>query len=230
MKTATCLTLLLALAGAWADEPKTKPWLTSLEDASTEARRLRQPIFVEVGASWCGWCQKLEGELRQTDVQKELEHWTIVRLNVDRAADEARKLAVAGVPALRVLAPTGQVLGKHDGYLPAAKLIEWLKQQREAASLLPLEGLAGDEPPDQELLAKLLTTLHQSDATLREAAIRRLRSHANVAAVPVVAAFAEGSLATRLSVLELLREWQAPADGLDPWQPDIGQRHAGEAP
>ncbi len=43
--------LMLAVAGARAEEPaKTKPWLTTMQDATEEARRLRQPIFVEVGA------------------------------------------------------------------------------------------------------------------------------------------------------------------------------------
>jgi len=213
--------LMLFVAGVFADEPpKTKPWLTTLEDATDEARRLRQPIFVEFGAKWCGWCRKLEEELRKPEVQQELQRWTIVRLDVDRATSDARKLAVGGVPALRVLSPTGQVAASRDGYLPAAELVTWLQQQHELVLILPTEGLTGDEPPDAELLAKLLTALRHSDATLREAAIRRLLPHPGVAASAVLDAFAEGSLATRLAIIELLREWQAPATGLDPWQPE----------
>ncbi len=213
--------LMLAVAGARAEEPaKTKPWLTTMQDATEEARRLRQPIFVEVGATWCTWCRKLEAELRRPEVQQELQRWTILRLDVDRAAGDAKKLAVSGVPALRVLSPTGHVAASRDGYLAAADLVAWLRQQHDLVLILPAEGLTGDEPPDTDLLARLLKALAQSDATLREAAIRRLLPHSAAAAGPVIDALADGNLATQLAVLELLREWQAPAAGFDPWEPD----------
>src|SRR5205085_6402268 len=50
--------------------------------------------------------------------------------------------------------------------------------------------------------------------------VRRLLAAPAVAAGPVVEAFAEGKLQVRLAALELLREWKAPADGLDPWRPE----------
>jgi len=57
------------------------------------------------------------------------------------------------------------------------------------------------------------------DPTVREAAIRHLLSHPQAAAEAVVQAFRTGNLNTRLTAIELLREWKAPVDELDPWQP-----------
>ena len=56
--------------------------------------------------------------------------------------------------------------------------------------------------------------------TVREAAFRRLVAHPIEASQETVRAFLEGTLAARLSTLELLREWKAPVDALDPWQPE----------
>jgi HEAT repeat protein len=36
----------------------------------------------------------------------------------------------------------------------------------------------------------------------------------------VVEAFREGNLASRLTALELLRDWRAPVEGIDPWRPE----------
>src|SRR3954452_24457592 len=41
---------------AAAAEGNSLPWLDNLSAGIAEAQRLKQPIVVDVGAEWCGWC------------------------------------------------------------------------------------------------------------------------------------------------------------------------------
>ncbi|MEW6250292.1 MAG: HEAT repeat domain-containing protein [Planctomycetota bacterium] len=194
--------------------------LASLEAATAEARRLQQPVFAVVHADGCPWCRKLDQQLKTDAVRKELARWTVARLNADKHAADARKLGVSGVPALRILAPTGQILARRDGYVAAEELVAWLTQQYDAARVLPGAGLADDRPPDADALKVLIAALGTGEPLQREAAIARLARHPGPAAGPVVEAFKSGNLAVRLAALEVFREWAAPAEQLDPWQPD----------
>ena len=67
---------------------------------------------------------------------------------------------------------------------------------------------------------RLVAELKKREPTLREAAIRRLHPHARIAAGSVTEAFVQGTLQTRLAALELLAEWKAPVQDLDPWRPE----------
>src|SRR4051812_14801815 len=79
------------------------PWLSKLPEGYTQARRRQQPIFVRVGSASCPWCRKLEAELRDPALTKELGRWVLVALDVVEADRDARALAVGPIPALRVL-------------------------------------------------------------------------------------------------------------------------------
>ena len=193
-------------------------WLSKLSEGLAQARRRRQPVFVRVGSASCPWCRKLEAELRDAAVSKELGRWTLVALGATEADRDARALAVGPIAALRLLTPDGRVVASRDGFLPASELLDWLTKHHDAAAVLPVEELTAAGEPDAAAVLRLVGELKQRDPALREAAIRRLLPHPQLAAKPVAEAFAKGSLQSRLSTMELLREWQAPVQGLDPWR------------
>jgi HEAT repeat protein len=210
-----------------APESRPKPaardadqWLLSLADGYAEAQRLRQPVFLRVGGPDCPWCRKLEAELRKPELKDELTRWSLVSLDADKAADEIKPFSVSGIPALRVLTPTGRLIASHDGYLAADELLAWLKKNYAAASAVPDAELVATGPPSAEAVGKIVGVLKDRDPSLREAAVRRLMPYPAVAAEPVAQTFAAGPLQARLAALDLLREWQAPVDGLDPWRPE----------
>ncbi len=70
-----------------------------------------------------------------------------------------------------------------------------------------------------DLVGTLIQDLDRRDPMVRERAIRRLMLVPGRAAAPLVDAFADGSLATRLGVMEILQAWGGPVSGIDPWQP-----------
>ena len=200
-------------------EKKLLSWHHSLAPAIDEARQRKTSIVVRVGAEWCGWCRKLDKEIVQPDVQKELANWVLVELDADDHADEVRRLNIGPIPALRVLNASGRTMKSHDGFLPAEKLIDWLRGRDN-----PAEADLADEVTEvaeltAETLPRLVRLLGHRDANVREAVMRRLSSSQGLAGTAVAKAFTRGNLATRLSALEILSGWQAPMQDFDPWQP-----------
>jgi HEAT repeat protein len=66
----------------------------------------------------------------------------------------------------------------------------------------------------------MVDLLGDADPLVREAAVHQLRRRPDLAGPKAVESFAKGTLAERLAVLELLTEWKAPLDGVDPWEPE----------
>jgi HEAT repeat protein/thiol-disulfide isomerase/thioredoxin len=196
-----------------------RAWLTDLARGRADAVQNKRPILVRIGAEWCPWCKKLDQEILLPDVQTALGGWTLVVVDADRSADDLQALGVGPIPALRVLSPLGRVVASRDGFLPAKDLVAWLDEHREKSSDTPVEELSDTKEPSAVALVRLVRQLDQPDALLRETAIHRLQGRPALAAEPVVAAFADGTLQRRLAALELLSLWQAPVAGLDPWQP-----------
>jgi len=198
------------------------PWLTSLADGKTQAQRLQRPVLVRVVSPTCPWCEKLDEALSQKELQAELERWVLVSIaagNADEPVKEMRLLAVTALPALRVLTPAGRGLAAHDGFLPADKLLAWLRERHDKALTEPGAELTGEDRPELLGVVRLLAEFQARDPVVREAALRRLLPYPDVAAEPVVEALGRGPLQTRLIALELLHAWQAPVDDFDPWQP-----------
>jgi HEAT repeat protein len=195
-------------------------WLTKLDDGYARAREQGLPVLVRGGATWCGWCRKLDEEIAKPAVQTALSKFVLVYLDIDKAPREAQSLGIGSIPALRMLTPSGRVVASQDGYVQASELLAWLsKNQSKAAVAIP-PALTDNRPPDAKAVQQLVAQLTQREPVIREAAIRRLMDHPGLAAVPVARLFAEGGLAARLAAIELLSGWKAPVHDLDPWRPE----------
>ena len=89
----------------------------------------------------------------------------------------------------------------------------------EEAEAEPVEVAKVFEAPTQDEIEQCVRQFNDSSAVVREEAIRRLLPFPQVASELTVLAFQDGNLSTRLSAMELLKEWKAPIDQIDPWQP-----------
>ena len=194
-------------------------WLDSLQPGYQRALAKNQPILVIIGGPACVYCRVLEEEIRKPLAQDELRRWTRVKIDVEKSPDEARMMAVGPIPALRLLTPTGKVVVSTEGARSAEEFVEWLQANREELMDSAAETLADTGPPDALEVRKLIRLFRRKDATIREAAIQRLLPYPNDGAKEVVESFTDGPLAEQLCSLELLAEWKAPVEGLDPWQP-----------
>lgn len=194
-------------------------WLATLKQATAQAQQSRRPILVVVGGSACPFCRVLEREMELPEATRELSRWTLVKLDVEDDADEIRPLAVGPIPALRVLTPAGKTIAARDGAMSASDLALWLSKEHEAAAGVASEDFSGDSLTAVQAV-RLVREFRRRDPAIREAAIRRLLPHPQVAAGAVLTAFSEGSLSARLAARELLEAWRAPVEGLDPWRPE----------
>ncbi len=208
-------------AGDWTSENASEhhvQWMDSLEQAGEIAVQRRTPILLIFGAVWCGPCRELEKEIEHPVVQKQLELWVPVHIDVDKQPDVAARMAVSGIPAVRILTPDGRVVGQHEGLIKSADLAEWLSRQLET-----VRTESGSTPGKSKLnsitVRKVLQDLRSREATVRETAISRIVPLPQLAAPYVVTGFADASLSEQLALLDVLAAWDAPVDGIDPWIP-----------
>jgi hypothetical protein len=194
-------------------------WLPSLAEGKQKALADKKPLLVRVGGEFCPWCKKLEKEIADPDVQTALANWTLVYIDAGESPDDARKLNVSPIPALRVLSPEGDLTASHDGYLPAAELLAWLEKSRAGAAANPDAAVLTQETIAAGDVPKLFSQLESRHPTVREVALRRLYGQLTEARAEAIKLAFSPRLASRLAALELLDRWQAPIEGLDPWQP-----------
>ncbi len=222
-------TMLLAATSAAAAPPVEKgatdaplAWIDGLAEGLHAAQRDNRPLLVVAGSTDCPWCEKLAIEFRKPSLIDNLKKRPLALVHVDIEAEPTavRTLSVGPIPALRLLSPRGSVVASHDGFLTAEELTKWLDENLEHASAAPPALLTNTQPPDAKEVGELIEQFKQADPLVREAALRRLAPHPKLAASGVSAAIEKGNLATRLTALELLDQWHAPLDGLDPWRPE----------
>jgi hypothetical protein len=63
-----------------------------------------------------------------------------------------------------------------------------------------------------------VAALASPDAMIREAVTRQLLAKRNESATAVVEALGSANATARIAAADLLEEWAAPMDGIDPWQ------------
>ena len=210
-----------------ADQPI--DWEEASSDTFERAFHSGKPIILRAGASWCGWCRKLDDGIRKKIVQDELTQWHLVYLDVDKRPDLAREFGIGPIPALRIFTSKRQPVDSRDGFLRAEELAAWLRQKHVLAEGSFLEALGNVGKPSVLELVTIVGLLEERDPTIREAAIRRILPYPKIAAGLVVQAFLKGRLASQLSAIELLAAWKAPMAGLDPWNPGTIARERSDA-
>ena len=121
-----------------AESNDTKPtdqtsvtWHATLAESVDAARASGKPIFAIVGAPWCSFCEKLQGELEGNPETELAEKWVLAKINADDEVNEARELNANALPALRLLSSDGIVTVSRDGYLPVGELKRWLDDSYE---------------------------------------------------------------------------------------------------
>ena len=79
----------------------------------------KELTLVDFYADWCGPCKMLAPNLEE--LSKE---YNVVKVNVDKFEEIARKYAIMSIPAL-FLFQNGEVIDKKIGYQDLSELREW---------------------------------------------------------------------------------------------------------
>lgn len=122
-------------------------WL-QFQEGVARAQKADKPIFLMVGAPWCGPCARLKSETYPDPlVARAMRAFVPVELTIDdwdrkqrigpyRLTEAAwsERLGAAETPTLLVLTSDLQVLGRHTGFLPPEGLLPILNAAARAAS------------------------------------------------------------------------------------------------
>jgi thioredoxin-like negative regulator of GroEL len=106
-------------------------------DSIDEARLLdaveSKPLLVQFGATWCGWCRRIESQTLTDKAVKELAlAFTCVKIDIDEQSEVAATYGVRAVPRTIVMDRQGRVIVSHAGFLPPAQMIEFMNGALEA--------------------------------------------------------------------------------------------------
>ncbi len=193
-------------------------WVQGLQAGIREGQKAGKPLLVFAGVESSRPSRRFADQLVAPPLGSSLGQWTLVYVDVDKRPDDARLLGVATVPVLHVFNVRGIFIASRDGFASPEELSEWLTEYFEKATAPTDPSLLEEGELSVLEIVRLIRQLPERDPTLREAAIGRLAENPLETGAPVVKAFGEGNLATRLAALEILEQWKAPVGELDPWR------------
>ncbi len=208
-------------------------WYTDLDEAKKKSRISRLPILIKFEADWCQPCQLLSQELKKAQIVRSLEQVVPVVVDIDKQEELAKQFDVTSIPKVILINDEETVLADKTGFAPVEEWKAWIVDSLKDTEFSMPEELASFDPPTSTEVEELLLRLKAKDAAMRELAMERLISFPTKTRKPVVEVLTgaktpkakkkkknkKPSLAQQLAVLEVLKRWGAPTDGIDPWTP-----------
>lgn len=144
---------LLLLAPLSAQVPW-RPWSPA---SFEEGRRTGKLVLVDAEARWCHWCHVMEARTYGDPAVARLlkEAFVAIKADIDTHPDARERYEDIGWPGTALYDPDGNLLWKHQGFLPPEELLPvlrgWVRRQREgrleAQGVAEVEAVAEAEPP-----------------------------------------------------------------------------------
>lgn len=111
-------------------------WLT-LPEALTRAKESGKPVFLDVSASWCRPCKKMDQTVLSEDSIKSLleSAFVVARFNIDGAGvteADKRHLDVEKLPSFVIFTAEGLEWKRSTGYMEARNFSSWIRDSEGA--------------------------------------------------------------------------------------------------
>jgi YHS domain-containing protein/thioredoxin-related protein len=122
----TITVLGLAVAPAAAEIPG---WHTDFETARKTAQQQNRPMLLHFYADWCFPCKRMEKDVlsRPAVVQVLSSNLVLVKIDVDRSPDLAKRFGVNQFPSDVIVDPTGERILSSTGYQEADKYVAFAR-------------------------------------------------------------------------------------------------------
>jgi thiol:disulfide interchange protein len=109
----------------------TKPavqWVKTYEEAVTQAKQQNKPMLIDVMASWCSSCKKLDRDMwTREDVGTLSRSFVAVKVDGDERPDVKKKYAVSGYPTTLLLSPQNKELDRVRGVPPVSDMLDAMR-------------------------------------------------------------------------------------------------------
>lgn len=131
-------------------------WLDMhIDDAIKLAKQHQRPLLVDVFASWCGPCQKLDSEVfPDPEVAKEAASFIAVRVDADGAWGKAlsKRYHVVGLPTVLFLNSRGEEIDRVFGFQAAPEFLRSMRDFRSGRNTIEAaRKLLATKPDDLAL-------------------------------------------------------------------------------
>ncbi|WP_299467999.1 DUF255 domain-containing protein [uncultured Gimesia sp.] len=99
-------------------------WQTDLKQAAQQARTEEKAMLIQIGASWCGFCHKMEKETyRDPKVIRHVNSCFIpIRVDADQHAELVEAIGISGLPTTAIITPQLKIVKKISGYVAAQEM------------------------------------------------------------------------------------------------------------
>lgn len=99
-------------------------WQTNLKEAAKQARAEEKPMLIQIGASWCGFCHKMERETyKDSKVVKHVNSCFVpIHVDADVHTELVEAVGVSGLPTTVILSPQLKIVKKISGYVAANEM------------------------------------------------------------------------------------------------------------
>jgi len=170
----------LALAQPAGDKPAADgpTWLREDEaGAVAQAKRDGKLVLVDVWATSCHWCTKLDEDVFSTpEFAGAAKDFVLLKIDSDKNEGYLDKFGTDGLPTTGFLKPDGEVLGAVAGYMPAGEYLKVMSTAKALLALGDVDAAKGD--PDRALRAALLwTSFNKADKAKEILTALMLRSN-----------------------------------------------------
>lgn len=120
-------------------------WRPSFESAWSEAQSQGRPLWIQFTGPWCVYCRLMDAEalVWPPVVATASGPLVAVKVRADEREDLMAHYGLTALPATVVLAPTGAVLARHQGYLNRESLHALLVDAQKRATAPPPLALRG---------------------------------------------------------------------------------------
>lgn len=99
-------------------------WQTNLKEAAQQARSEEKAMLIQIGASWCGFCHKMERETyKDPKVVKHVNSCFIpIHVDADQSTALVEAIGVSGLPTTVIITPQLKIVKKISGYVAAKEM------------------------------------------------------------------------------------------------------------